>query len=74
MTDALSTESLMFGGDWSALAVTGLAWGKKSDEWVLHVAMGQHHPPLESLSDDALKQVIRATLNIPDLELRHIDC
>ena len=66
---SLPTKGSMFGGDWSALVVNGPTWGKKSEEWVLHVAMGQIHPALSALSDDTLKSVIRSTLNIANLDI-----
>lgn len=66
---ALSLGSTMFAADWSALVVTGPTWGKKSEEWVLHYGLGQIHPPLESISDTTMKEAIRGTLNIPDLEM-----
>ena len=64
----LSSASSLFGADWSACIVTGPTWGKHSEEWVFHLGMGQEHLPMELLSQDKLKLIIRRTLNIPDLD------
>lgn len=60
----------LFGGNWSVLVMTGPSWGKKSEEWHLHLGIGQEQVPLEDLSEDMLKSVVRETLRIPDLEMK----
>jgi 2,4-dichlorophenol 6-monooxygenase len=65
---AISSKSSLFGGNWSAIVVTGPSWGRKSEEWVLHLSLGQDHKPLDTFSEAELVQVIRDTLKIPELE------
>jgi 2,4-dichlorophenol 6-monooxygenase len=65
----LGDHSPLFGADWTTLVMNGPTWGKHSEEWVLHIGMGQIHVPLETLTEDALKMVMRRCLKIPDLDI-----
>ena len=47
----------------------GTNLGKESEEWVIHLGLGQSGVPIESLSEEAMKKIIRRTLKLPDLEL-----
>ena len=68
----LGGRSPFFGGNWCGIVQSGPSWGKACEEWQLHIGLGQEQVPLESLSDDDLKQAIRDTLNLPGLEIEEI--
>ena len=68
----LGIGSPFFGGNWSVIVQSGPSWGKDCEEWQLHIGLGQHQVPLETLSEDQLKQAIRDTLDIPDLAVKKI--
>jgi 2,4-dichlorophenol 6-monooxygenase len=65
----LATPSGLFGGDWTTIVQMGPTWGKHSEEFVVHLSLGQTHVPIEGLTDEDFKGCIRRALGIPDLEM-----
>jgi 2,4-dichlorophenol 6-monooxygenase len=65
----LATPSGLFGGDWTTIVQMGPTWGKHSEEFVVHLSLGQTHVPIEGLTDEDFRGCIRRALGIPDLEM-----
>jgi 2,4-dichlorophenol 6-monooxygenase len=65
----LATPGGLFGADWTTIVQMGPTWGKESEEFVVHLSLGQKHTALEELTDDDFKACIRRGLGIADLEM-----
>jgi 2,4-dichlorophenol 6-monooxygenase len=65
----LFTPSGLFGAQWTVVVQMGPTWGKNSEEFVVHLGLGQRHLPLDSLTNEDLKNSVRQSLRIPDLEM-----